>query len=277
MHNGSQNSEICAQLFCCDVCGKVASNEWRGCKLGSLERRVRMETTFAVSCQSSDSVPSRLKDEAKMIQARVMGKVETRSKRRSRVCWKDVAEPERWCLDGGAVRVGKTWRSRKGGAWMAEPCMLERRGGAGKVVLGWWSRVCWEQTLAEAEPQKLGLDGGAVRVGKTWRSRKGGAWMAEPCLLGTEGRAGTQLDEAWKAKPKSTKENTRTTKGSEDGRHKHLRKQNISCQKENKSLETIVFSVETNVLRKRLKQHEKTNTVPQWWKGLFFRKKPKFA
>ena len=77
---------------------------------------------------------------------------------------------------------------------MAEPCMLERRGGAGKVVLGWWSRV-WEQTLAEAEPQKLGLDGGAVRVGKTWRSRKGGAWMAEPCLLGTEGGAGTQLDE----------------------------------------------------------------------------------
>lgn len=96
-------------------------------------------------------------------------------------------------------------------------------------------------TLAEAEPQKLGLDGGAVRVGKTWRSRKGGAWMAEPCLLGTEGGAGTQLDEVWKAKPKSTKENTRTTKGSEDGRHKHLRKQNISCQKENKSLETIVF------------------------------------
>ena len=178
--------------------------------------------------------------------------------------------------NGGAVRVGKTWRSRKGGAWMAEPCMLERRGGAGKVVLGWWSRV-WEQTLAEAEPQKLGLDGGAVRVGKTWRSRKGGAWMAEPCLLGTEGGAGTQLDEVWKAKPKSTKENTRTTKGSEDGRHKHLRKQNISCQKENKSLETIVFSAETNVLRKRLKQHEKTNTVPQWWKGLFFRKKPKFA
>ena len=78
---------------------------------------------------------------------------------------------------------------------MAEPCMLERRGGAGKVVLGWWSCVCWEQTLAEAEPQKLGLDGGAVRVGKTWRSRKGGAWMAEPCLLGTEGGAGTQLDE----------------------------------------------------------------------------------
>ena len=95
--------------------------------------------------------------------------------------WKDVAEPERWCLDGGAVSVGN-----------------RRRGGAG-----------------------------------------------------------TQLDEVWKAKPKSTKENTRTTKGSEDGRHKHLRKQNISCQKENKSLETIVFSAETNVLRKRLKQHEK--------------------
>ena len=81
---------------------------------------------------------------------------------------------------------------------MAEPCMLERRGGAGKVVLGWWSRVCWEQTLAEAEPQKLGLDGGAVRVGKTWRSRKGGAWMAEPCLLGTEGGAGKPLDECEK-------------------------------------------------------------------------------
>ena len=96
------------------------------------------------------------------------------------------------------MRVGKTWRSRKGGAWMAEPCMLERRGGAGKVVLGWWSRVCWEQTLAEAEPQKLGLDGGAVRVGKTWRSRKGGAWMAEPCLLGTEGGAGKPLDECEK-------------------------------------------------------------------------------
>ena len=72
-----------------------------------------METTFAVSCQSSDSVPSRLKDEAKMIQARVTGKVETRSKRRSRACWKDVAEPERWCLDGGAVSVGNR---RRGGA-----------------------------------------------------------------------------------------------------------------------------------------------------------------
>ena len=96
------------------------------------------------------------------------------------------------------MRVGKTWRSRKGGAWMAEPSMLERRGGAGKVVLGWWSRVCWEQTLAEAEPQKLGLDGGAVRVGKTWQSRKGGAWMAEPCLLGTEGGAGKPLDECEK-------------------------------------------------------------------------------
>jgi hypothetical protein len=57
--------------------------------------------------------------------------------------------------------------------------MLERRGGAGKVVLG-----C--------------LDGGAVRVGKTWRSRKGGAWMAEPCLLGTEGGAGKPLDECEK-------------------------------------------------------------------------------
>ena len=97
----------------------------------------------------------------------------------SRVCWEQTlaeAEPQKLGLDGGAVRVGKTWQSRKGGAWMAEPCMLERRGGAGKVVLG-----C--------------LDGGAVRVGKTWRSRKGGAWMAEPCLLGTEGGAGTQLDE----------------------------------------------------------------------------------
>ena len=269
-----------------------------------------METTFAVSCQSSDSVPSRLKDEGKMIQARVTGKVETRSKRRSRACWKDVAEPERWCLDGGAVYVGKTWRSRKGGAWLlrwrsragwkdvAEPERWCLDGGAVSVGNRRWSRkaVGWmwkakpkstkentrttkgsedgrhkrlrkqniccqkenksletivffsgnkrfaEQTLAEAEPQKLGLDGGAVRVGKTWRSRKGGAWMAEPCLLGTEGGAGTQLDEVWKAKPKSTKENTRTTKGSEDGRHKHLRKQNTSCQKENKSLETIVFS-----------------------------------
>jgi hypothetical protein len=55
-----------------------------------------------------------------------------------------------------------------------------------------------EQTLAEAEPQKLGLDGGAVRVGKMWRSRKGGAWMAEPCLLGTEGGAGKPLDECEK-------------------------------------------------------------------------------
>ena len=73
-----------------------------------------------------------------------------------------------------------------------------------------------------AEPERWCLDGGAVSVGNRRRS-------------------GTQLDEVWKAKPKSTKENTRTTKGSEDGRHKHLRKQNISCQKENKSLETIVF------------------------------------
>ena len=109
-----------------------------------------------------------------------------------------------------------------------------------------------------AEPERWCLDGGAVSVGNRRWSRKAVGWV-------------------WKAKPKSTKENTRTTKGSEDGRHKHLRKQNISCQKENKSLETIVFSAETNVLRKRLKQHEKTNTVPQWWKGLFFRKKPKFA
>ena len=74
--------------------------------------------------------------------------------------------------------------------------MLERRGGAGKNWSGWRSRVCWgrkaeperigqrkfgakqldevSKAFAEAEPQKLGLDGGAVRVGKTWRSRKGG-------------------------------------------------------------------------------------------------------
>ena len=100
---------------------------------------------------------------------------------------------------------------------MAEPCGLERRGGARKVVFGWRSRVCWEQ---KAEPER--------------------SWM-----------------KCEKQNQNQPKENTRTTKGSEDGRHKHLRKQNISCQKENKSLETIVFSAETNVLRKRLKQHEK--------------------
>ena len=191
-----------------------------------------METTFAVSCQSSDSVPSRLKDEAKMIQARVTGKVETRSKRRSRACWKDVAEPERWCLDGGAVYVGKTWRSRKGGAWLVEPCMLGTDtcgSGAAKVRLRWRSRAGWKDV---AEPERWCLDGGAVSVGNRRWSRKAVGWM-------------------WKAKPKSTKENTWTTKGSEDGRHKRLRKQNISCQKENKSLETIVFSAETNVLRNR--------------------------
>lgn len=145
-----------------------------------------------------------------------------------------------------------------------------------RFLPAWKTKPRWSKPVLRGRSRPE-ANGGAVRVGKTWRSRKGGAWMAEPCLLGTEGGAGTQLDEVWKAKPKSTKENTRTTKGSEDGRHKHLRKQNISCQKENKSLETIVFSAETNVLRKRLKQHEKTNTVPQWWKGLFFRKKPKFA
>ena len=113
-----------------------------------------METTFAVSCQSSDSVPSRLKDEGKMIQARVTGKVETRSKRRSRACWKDVAEPERWCLDGGAVYVGKTWRSRKGGAWL----------------LRWRSRAGWKDV---AEPERWCLDGGAVSVGNRRWSRAG--------------------------------------------------------------------------------------------------------
>ena len=30
------------------------------------------------------------------------------------------------------MRVGKTWRSRRGGAWMAEPCGLETEGGAAK-------------------------------------------------------------------------------------------------------------------------------------------------
>ena len=130
-----------------------------------------METTFAVSCQSSDSVPSRLKDEAKMIQARVTGKVETRSKRRSRACWKDVAEPERWCLDGGAVYVGRTWRSRKGGAWLVEPCMLGTDtcgSGAAKVRLRWRSRAGWKDV---AEPERWCLDGGAVSVGNRRRSR----------------------------------------------------------------------------------------------------------
>jgi hypothetical protein len=140
-----------------------------------------METTFAVSCQSSDSVPSRLKDEAKMIQARVTGKVETRSKRRSRACWKDVAEPERWCLDGGAVYVGKTWRSRKGGAWLVEPCMLGTDtcgSGAAKVRLRWRSRAGWKDV---AEPERWCLDGGAVSVGDS-------RW----------GRAGKPLDECEK-------------------------------------------------------------------------------
>ena len=73
---------------------------------------------------------------------------------------------------------------------MAEPCVVERHDGAEKVVLGWrsymlgteggagknWSKKGGQQptpqTFAEAEPQKLGLDGGAVRVGKTWRPQK---------------------------------------------------------------------------------------------------------
>ena len=61
MHNGSQNSEVSAQRFCCDVCGKVRHEHH------------------------------------------------------------------------------------------TSPCGLERRGGAGKVVLGWRSRVCWEQ---KAEPER---------------------------------------------------------------------------------------------------------------------------
>ena len=50
--------------------------------------------------------------------------------------------------------------------------MLGTEGGAGKN----WSKKGGQQptpqTFAEAEPQKLGLDGGAVRVGKTWRPQK---------------------------------------------------------------------------------------------------------
>ena len=72
--------------------------------------------------------------------------------------------------------------------------MLGTEGGAGKNWSGWRSRVCWgrnaeperigqrkfgakqldevSKAFAEAEPQELGLDGGAVRVGKTWRPQK---------------------------------------------------------------------------------------------------------
>ena len=161
------------------------------------------------------------------------GAAKVRLRWRSRAGWKDVAEPERWCLDGGAVSVGNRRWSRKAVGWMwkAKPkstkentrttkgsedgrhkrlrkqnisCQKENKSLETIVFFSGNKRFA-EQTLAEAEPQKLGLDGGAVRVGKTWRSRKGGAWMAEPCLLGTEGGAGTQLDEVWKAKPKSTK------------------------------------------------------------------------
>ena len=81
----------------------------------------------------------------------------------------------RWCLDGGAVYVGDGRRSRKELVWMAGPCMLGTEGGAGKN----WSKKVWSKAVdevskafAEAEPQKLGLDGGAVRVGKTWRPQE---------------------------------------------------------------------------------------------------------
>ena len=115
---------------------------------------------------------------------------------------------------------------------MAEPCALERRGGAGEVVLGWRSRVGWKQ---KAEPQRMsrrrfrGSGSGAAKVRLRWRSRACWKDMTEP--------------KRWMA--------------------------NISCQKENKSLETIVFSAETNVLRKRLKHTKKQTHYPNGGKVCF--------
>ena len=122
--------------------------------------------------------------------------------------------------------------------------MLERHDGAEKVVLGWRSRVCWGR---KAEPERIGqrkeaaadatdiCGSGAAKVRLRWRSRA--CWKdvaAAKVRLRWRSRA------CWKdmTEPKRWMAN-------------------ISCQKENKSLETIVFSAETNVLRKRLKHTKK--------------------
>ena len=139
--------------------------------------------------------------------------------------------------NGGAVRVGKTWRSRKGGAWLVEPCMLGTDtcgSGAANVRLRWRSRAGWKDV---AEPERWCLDGGAVSVGNRRRSRNAVGWSVK-----------SKTNQNQPKKIHGRQKEAKTVGTNICGSKTLVARKKTKVWKH---LETIVFSAETNVLRNR--------------------------